>query len=370
MIPLFRVAMSSDVDGPLLDVLHSGFVGQGAKVDEFEARLSEYLGTPYVVTVNSGTAALHLAYRLANVGQGSDVISTPVTCQATNQPLLERGARIIWADVDPRTGNIDPASVLSKMTLNTRAIVAVHFGGYPADLRELRIIANDFGAALIEDAAHAFGSEYCDWRIGAAFGDLRCFSFQAIKLLTTIDGGALACANEDDYKRAKLLRWYGMDREDKTRLELRCEADVKEHGYKFHLNDVCATVGLANLKTVPARLARARMNAAWYDAEFFHRSIERVQLTERSADRRSSYWLYPVLVDDPAQFIPFMKSRGVHTSQVHVRNDAHTLFAASRATLPGVDAWARHTVSIPVGAWVSDVDRETVMAAIKEYDRL
>jgi dTDP-4-amino-4,6-dideoxygalactose transaminase len=268
------------------------------------------------------------------------------------------------------TGNIDPASVLSKMTLNTRAIVAVHFGGYPAELRALRMIANDFGAVIVEDCAHAFGAEFRDWRIGAAFGDFRCFSFQAIKTLTTIDGGALICSNEADYKRAKLLRWYGMDREDKARLELRCESDVKEHGYKFHMADPAAVIGMANLKSVDARVARARMNAAWYDAEFFHRSIERCWMTEREADRRSSYWLYPIGVDDPAQFIPFMKSRGVHASQVHVRNDVHTLFAASRTSLPGVDTWSAHNVSIPVGAWVSDVDRMTVMDAIEEYDHL
>ena len=369
MIPLFRVAMSADVIGPLREVLLSGFVGQGAKVDEFEARLSEYLGTPYVVTTNSGTSALALAYRLAGIGAGDEVVSTPVTCQATNQPLLERGAKIVWADVNPKTGNIDPEDVYNRITsYYTKAIVCVHFGGYPCDLQSLRTVADDAHVPLIEDCAHAFGSEFGGVKIGATGGQFRCFSFQAIKLLTCADGGLLVCEDEADYKRAKLLRWYGMDREDKTRLELRCEADVKEHGYKFHLNDIGATIGLANLKSVPERLARTRMNAAYYDAVLFNEKFRRIWPTMRHIQRRSSFWLYPVLVDYPERFIPFMKARGVHTSQVHLRNDVHTCFAASRADLPGVDEWTAHQVSVPCGAWVTDDDRETIMNAMREYE--
>jgi dTDP-4-amino-4,6-dideoxygalactose transaminase len=369
LIKLFHVHMDPSAGPALQSVLYSGFVGQGAKVDEFEARLAEYLGTPYVVTVNSGTAALALAYRLAGIGAGDEVISTPVTCQATNQPLLERGARIVWADVDSRTGNIDPVDVWRKVTpYYTKAIVAVHYGGYPCDLDRLVEIADEAHVPLIEDCAHAFGSEYYGAKIGAVGGRFRCFSFQAIKTLTCADGGLLVCEREDDYRRAKLLRWYGMDREDKTRLELRCEADVKEFGNKWHMNDVNAAVGLANLPSVPERIARARENAAYYDAELRGREINLTWPVRHEPGRKSSYWLYPVLVDNPARFIPFMKSRGVHTSQVHLRNDVHTCFAASRAPLPGVDAFMAHQVALPVGAWVTDDDRETIINAMREYD--
>lgn len=371
MIPLFQVYISPDVDGPLSSVLHSGFIGQGAKVDEFEAQLADYLGNPYVVTVNSGTAALHLAYRLAGIDPGTEVVTTPMTCMATNEPLLERGARVVWADINSHTGNISPESVITKITPATRAIVAMHWGGTPAPLHMLLAIAHYNGIPLIEDCAQAFGAEYDGSRIGSLGlgGRFKCFSFQAIKILTTVDGGALVCQNEADYKRAKLLRWYGMDREDKTRLELRCEADVSEHGYKFHMNDVCATVGMANLASIPARLARVRENARWYDCELNRRWITRVRPTGWSAVHSSAYWLYTVLVDDPATFIPLMKARGVHTSPVHVRNDVHSCFAESRAPLPGVDAFVARQVSIPVGAWVSDEDRETIMNAIEEYDK-
>ena len=396
MIHLFRVAMNPDVMLPLREVLLSGYIGQGAKVDEFEARLSEYLGTPYVVTTNSGTSALHLAYRLAGVGPGTDVVTTPMTCMATNEPILERGGRVVWADVNPATGNIDPDDAYRKITGKTRALVCVHWGGMPCDMAALRAVADDAGVALIEDAAHAFGAEYAGQKIGgmavngagrpqerlsgangenvagehpgALWGDFCAFSFQAIKLLTTGDGGALVCRNAADYKRAKLLRWYGMDREDKTRLEMRCEADVPEAGYKFHMNDINATIGLANLPRVPALLERTRLNAAYYDGEFRSRNLSHVTRTARDMDRRSSFWLYTFMADDPRLFIDLLKSRGVHASQVHVRNDIHSCFAVSRTSLPGVDEFTAHQVNIPVGWWVTDEDRETVMAAIQKYD--
>ena len=364
--------MSPQVDEDLFEVLHSGYIGQGAKVDEFEAALAKYLGTPYVVTVNSGTSALHLAYRLAGIGPGDDVISTPMTCQATNQPLLERGARIAWADINPRTGNISPESVFETAfdLPRLKAIVAVHWGGMPCDLNGLRVFADNLEVPLIEDCAHAFGAEYNGAKIGSIGGRFRCFSFQAIKMLTTVDGGLLVCENEDDYKRAKLLRWYGMDREDKTRLELRCEKDVAEHGYKFHMNDIGATIGLANLYHVPDLLGHTRENARYYDNELVRRKIRRVEHTDRTPGAVPSFWLYTVLVDEPGVFIAFMRSRGVHTSHVHVRNDIHSCFAASAAQLPGVDEFARHQVSVPVGWWVDMDDREKVMDAITEYDSI
>lgn len=361
--------MDQSVDAKIGEVLHSGFIGQGPRVDEFEARLRDFLGVPYVVTTNSGTSALHLAYRLAGIERGSKVISTPMTCAATNMPLLERGAKIIWADVDRRSGNIDPSSVDRKISPNTKAIVCVHFGGYPCDMEWLQAIALENDVPIIEDAAHAFGSE-SRGKIGS-HSDFVAFSFQAIKTLTTIDGGALVCKREEDYRRAKLLRWYGMDREDKTRLELRCEADVAEHGYKFHMNDVNATIGIANLASVDDRIRTARENADFYDSEIDRRRLNRVAKTERSLHSRSSFWLYPVLVEDPALFIAFMKSREIHASQVHLRNDVHSCFSAFKVdNLAGLEWWADHNVSIPVGAWVGEEDRAKIIDAITEYDNL
>jgi dTDP-4-amino-4,6-dideoxygalactose transaminase len=159
-IPLFKVHMPPSVLEPLNATLMSGYIGQGPKVDEFESALAPWFGNDNVLSVNAGTSALHLALRLADVGAGDDVVTTPMTCSATNEPILERGARVVWADINPLTGNIDPLDVERKITSSTKAIMAVHWGGYPCDFDELNRIARKYNVALIEDAAHAFGATY------------------------------------------------------------------------------------------------------------------------------------------------------------------------------------------------------------------
>ncbi len=359
-IPLFKVHMPETVMEPLRETLLSGFIGQGPRVDQFENELAAWVSGGRVLTVNSGTSALHLALRLANVSQGDEVITTPMTCTATNVPILERGGRIVWADIDPATGNIDPADVERKITRRTKAIIAVHWGGYPCDLEELAAIASRNGVRLIEDAAHAFGATYKGAYLGR-HSDFVCFSFQAIKHLTTVDGGALVCKREADYERGKLLRWYGIDRET-PRTDARCENDVVEYGYKFHMHDVAATIGLEQLRHVGGLVARARANAAYYDGRL--QGLRRGQLLSYRSDRLSSYWLYTILVDDRMKFMRRMQERHITVSQVHARNDRHTMMREFAAALPGVDAFVERQVSVPVGWWLTDAQRERIADAI------
>jgi dTDP-4-amino-4,6-dideoxygalactose transaminase len=362
-IPLFKVYMNESVMEPLRKVLMSGYIGQGPKVDEFEKALVPFVGNPYPLTVNSGTSALHLAMRLANVDHGSEIITTPQTCSATSMPALERGAALVWGDIDPWTGNLDPLDVERKITSKTKAILAVHWGGYPCELDELRAVAAKYGIPLVEDAAHAFGASYKGKPIGS-HGDLVCFSFQAIKLVTTLDGGLLTCKTPEHYRRGKLLRWFGIDRET-PRADLRCENDIVEYGHKFHLNDVAAVIGLEQLKYVAANLARARENAAFYEAALV--GTKGVSLLRYTADRQSAYWLFTIRVRDRDGFQRFMSEKGVMVSRVHVRNDLHTYTKAFRRNLPGVDEFEREQVSIPVGWWVSDEDRVRIVSAIQEW---
>lgn len=362
--------MAESVMEPLRATLLSGFVGQGPRVEEFEHALARRFDNEHVLAVNNGTSALHLALRLANVGQGDEVITTPLTCTATNMPILERGARIVWSDINPKTGNLDPWSIEPLITEQTKAIVCVDFGGYPSDLEDIMSIGEEYGIPVIEDAAHAFGAEYQGKRIGS-IADLTCFSFQAIKTLTTVDGGALTTKNADAYRRGKLLRWYGIDREQ-PRADFRCEANIPEFGYKMHMNDVTATIGLEQLKHVDRLLAVQRMNARYYDIQFEARALEHVRPLAYRNDRRSSYWLYPLLVDDRDSFMRHMAEGGIQVSRVHARNDKHTCFATAgnRHNLPGVDEFDAHQCSIPVGWWVTPSDREAIMAAIEEWEHV
>jgi dTDP-4-amino-4,6-dideoxygalactose transaminase len=301
--------------------------------------------------------------RLAGVDHGSEVITTPMTCTATSQPALERGATLVWADIDPWTGNIDPLDVARKITPRTKAIVAVHWGGYPCDLDELRAVAQKYGIPLVEDAAHAFASSYKGKPVGSG-SDFVCFSFQAIKAVTTLDGGLLTCKTPDSYRRGKLLRWFGIDRET-PRADLRCENDVAEFGYKHHMHDVSAVIGLEQLKYVGANIARTRENASFYQAALD--GIKGVSLLRYTADRLSAYWLFTIRVRDRDGFQRFMAEKGVMVSRVHVRNDLHTYTKAFARNLPGVDEFEREQVSIPVGWWVTDLDRDMILAAIREW---
>jgi dTDP-4-amino-4,6-dideoxygalactose transaminase len=306
--------------------------------------------------VNSGTSALQLALRLADVGSGDEVISTPMTCTATNVPILAAGANIVWADIDPTTGNIDSLDVERKITNKTKAIIAVHWGGYPADIAELNRIGKQYNVKVIEDAAHAFGATY-DGRPIGSHSDFVCFSFQAIKHLTTGDGGALVCRDTDTYKRGKLLRWYGIDRESE-RKDLRCEEDVKEWGYKFHMNDIAATIGLHQLQFVADVLRRHRENATYYRERF--KVLEGLRLLNYRLDRQSSYWLFTVRVPQRQAFMEQMKKSGIVISQVHARNDLHTMFSEFQRSLPGVNEFVSQQVSIPVGWWLTESERSFI----------
>ena len=365
-ISLFKVFMPESVMEPLRKVLLSGYIGEGPRVEEFEHQLAGRFGNDNVLTLNNGTAAIQLALRLANVEYGDEVISTPMTCSATNEPIMVMGAKIVWADIDPWTANIDPQDVERKITSKTKAVMCVHWGGYPCDIDELNAIAAKYGLKLIEDACHAFGSTYHDKPIGS-HSDFSCFSFQAIKEMTTVDGGALTCKSKADRERGRLLRWYGIDRKAK-RTDLRCEADILEYGYKFHMNDVTAVIGLEQLKYVGETIRKHRANAALYDEAFGN--LKNVKPLRYKKDRSSAHWLYTIRVKDRPKFVEYMKKAGITVSQVHARNDSHTMFKDFKVNLPGVDEFATEQVSIPVGWWLSEKDTSHIINSVVIYDRL
>lgn len=347
MIPLFKVAMSPEAPAHVAEVLQSGYIGQGEQGEAFEHALQGLLGTPEPpLTVNSCTSAIDLALHLIGVGPGDAVITTPVTCTATNSPIVNRGAVPVWADVDPHTGLIDPADVARKITPRTKAIMAVDWGGVTCDYAVLK----DFGIPVIQDAAHSLTAG-----IG---GDYVCWSFQAIKHLTTGDGGALWCP-QDQLERARLLRWYGLDRRSKA--DFRCEQDITEVGYKFHMNDIAAAIGLANIGQVPEQIAATRFNAAEYN----HRLPGLPGIELPRWDERSPYWLYTLLVEDRAGFIAYLADHGIASSPVHARNDKHSGFSYPNGPLPGVDHFASRNVAIPVGWWLTSEERQQIIRTVR-----
>jgi dTDP-4-amino-4,6-dideoxygalactose transaminase len=189
------------------------------------------------------------------------------------------------------------------------------------------------------------------------------YSFQAIKHITSVDRGLLTLPHQELYKRAKLLRWYGIDR-DSNRKDFRCEADIEEWGYKFHMNDVCATVGIENLKHANTIIQKHQENAAYYDENL--KNIPGVTLLKRKEGHESAFWIYSLLVEDRDGFMNHMKNCNIVVSQVHERNDKHSCVREYKSSLPALDRTIGKVVSIPVGWWVSTEDREYIVSCIKK----
>lgn len=361
MTPLFKVFMSPDVIKSLQEVLFSGYITQGPKVEEFEKKLSIFFGNPYVVTLNSGTTALHLALDLIGVGPGDEVITTPMTCTATNWPILAHGATIVWADIDPQTGNIDHESIKSRLSSKTKAVMAVDWGGYPCDIDRIKKIVGKI--PIIEDAAHALGALYKGKIVGNA-ADYTCFSFQAIKHLTTVDGGALLVKTKKDYDKAVILRYFGIDRNKRSK-DYRIEKDIHHWGYKFHMNDVNATIGLANFVHTNEILKKHRENAFYYRKSFAN--LPWITLLREDEGHLSSYWLFTMKVKRAERFMEYMKSRNVMASKVHRRNDTHPVTRRFKRPLPNVDTFYSQMVCIPVGWWVDKKDREYIVDVVRSF---
>ena len=375
-IPLFKVFMSESAAPEVAKVLNSGYIGQGPKVDEFENNLKTYFNHDYVTTLNSGTAGLHLALHLLikpnqnwpGLELGDEVLTTSMTCTASNWPILANGLKIKWVDIDPNTLNMDLDDLERKITPKTKVIMAVHWGGYPIDLDRLKQIQEKtfmmygFKPAIIEDGAHSFGSKYKGKSIGT-HGNLTMFSLQAIKHITSIDGGLLLSPHRDLYRRSKLIRWYGIDRDD-NRKDFRCEADIEEWGFKFHMNDVCATVGIENLKQVNSIIDVHKSNASYYDNKLT--DVSGLTQLIRQPGHDSAFWIYSMLVDDRDGFYKWMNECGIVVSQVHERNDKHTCVKEYKTHLPTLDKTIGKIVSIPVGWWVTNEQREYIVDCIKQ----
>lgn len=364
-IPLFKVFVATCALDAVNQTIMSGFIGEGPQVQRFEERFGEYVHRDGCLAVQSGTAALTIAVRLAGIGPGDKVVTTPMTCLATNMPIQSLGGVPVWADI-LRDGTIDPADVERKMTPEIKAIMCMDWGGLPCLLNELRAIADKWGVPLIHDACQSVGGGYNGKpTIGGSPAHYVCTSFQAIKHLTTGDGGALFCEDPEKTEQARLMKWFGLDRTKST--SLRCGQDPPMWGYKFQMNDIAAAIGNANLRTICWIVRKTRANAQYYDRTL--RGCEHVEIIPFDKSRgRSGHWLYTVFVEDRPKFVDYMAAHGVAVSKVHDRNDTKTIFRESKAgPLPGVDFFDDHHVCIPAGWWVNPPDRERIAELCLNY---
>lgn len=354
-VPNFRPFMPSASIKNALKTLKSSWVGgDGPQVKEFERKIASIIKSKNVVALNSGTSAIQLALRIIGVA-GGEVISTPMTCFATNAPIVTENADIIWSDVDPESGNIDCIDIERKISKKTRAIIAVHWGGNPADLKKISQISKSYRLPIIEDAAQALGSEYGGKPIGT-HSDFVCFSTQAVKIINTIDGGVLVTKNAQSYKRAKLLRWYGIDREERRWGSTFWHYPIKEAGFKMQMTDLAASIGLGQLPYLKQLLSHRRKLAQMYIKALKTSKTLKAQKVLPGA--KPNYWMFTVLCSSSRnrqKLWQTLAKINVAAEEAHRRNDLYPVFKKyKKGSLPGVTQFNNQELIIPNGFWVSE----------------
>ena len=303
--------------------IKSRWIGQGPKVELLEKKFSnKFLNNKYALATGSGTDALHLSYILSKIKKDDEVIVPIFTCTATNIPLLYIGAKIVFADIDPNSMNICTKSVEKLITKKTKAVVCVHYGGLPCDMSELKRISKKHNLILIEDVAQAIGAKYKNKNVGT-FGNFSTFSFQAIKHITTGDGGLLTVKNKNDYIKAKRIRWFGIDRDKKYKGTW--SNDIFEIGYKYQMTDISATLGLDSLSEINDIIKYRRKLYLRYLQNFSKNSKIKV-IDDFNNNKFHAAWLITIAIENKDYLQKKLNSKNIEANQVHFRNDEYTIF--------------------------------------------
>ena len=357
----------------VLDSLQSGWIGSGPKVARFEEAIRAYVGTRHAVAVNSCTAALHLALRVAGIGPGDEVITTAMTFPATANAILHAGATPVLVDCDRATMSIDPERVKDAVTPRTRALIPVHMAGRPAPMAELDQIARRFDLIMIEDAAHALEARYRGRKIGA-LGQLACFSFYATKNITTGEGGMVTTDSPEYARKLRMYALHGLSQDAWKRYS---DAGFKHYevvlpGYKHNLTDVQAAIGIHQLAQVEKWLERRRQIWQRYDAAFAELPVGRPAPEE--SDTVHARHLYTLMIDAEScgisrdQFIDALHGHGigtgVHYRGVHLHQYYREAFGYRPENFPNATWISDRTVSLPLSPHLSDQDAERVIAAV------
>jgi len=360
--PLFKVYINKKQALKEIEkVFDSGFLNEGTEVTKLTSYFNTYLNTSRVVALNSCTSALTLALKLANVLPGDEVITVSMTCVATNTPILNVGGKVVWADINYHTGNINAFNVEKLISSKTKAIICVNWAGLPCDLDMLSAICKKHNIKLIQDAAHSFGATYNGEHIWHS-ADYTCYSLQAIKHITTGDGGLLVVnTNDADFERAKRLKWFGIDR-DSSKDEKgewkgqRWQVDIPEAGYKFHMNNITAAIGLAQFDSILNITNSHKENGLAYAKAF---KGTKVVSLEYPSNATPAFWVYTVLLPDTIDrddTIKRLNSLGIDAGLVHVPNHTYTCFKDSLVELPDTDYFNKHQISLPCGWWLTKED--------------
>jgi perosamine synthetase len=367
LIPVFRPWYDEAEIQAVEKVLRSGWIGLGPKTAEFERRFAAYIGVPNAVAVNSATAALHLALKVLNVA-GGEVITTPMTFVSTNHAILYNNATPVFADIEPDTLNIDVESIRQNLTNQTRAIVVVHYGGHACDMDPILALARERGIPVVEDAAHGCGGSYKGRRLGS-LGTLGCFSFHAVKNLATGDGGMITLADASLDAQLRRLRWCGIDKDTWDRSEVDQKYSwyytVQELGFKYHMNDIAAAIGLAQLEKLERGNARRREIVAYYNDCFA--DLDWLETPVEKSYTQSAHHNYVVKLDRRDELIAHLQRRHISAGVHYVPNHLYAIYRGFKADVPVTERVWRRLVTLPLYPAMTDSDVERVVTAVKGF---
>ncbi len=354
MIPIYKPYMPEGLQPELEQILYSGSLAFGKYGRLFENSLKEFLDTEYLLTTSSYNTAMLMVLSVLGLQSGDEVLASPVSCLASNQPFAVKGLKVVWVDVDPATGTMDPADLRRKITAKTKAIFHNHFCGYVGDTQAVNAIGKEMGIPVVDDAIEAFGSKVGDAYIGNTGADITVFSFQTVRLPNTIDGGAIAFNTKALYEKAVLVRDYGIDRSRfRTAIgEISADCNIELEGYAGTLSEINSFIGYQQMADLPALLQKQTANAAQWDEklkqEFGHDPLPRL------AGNRPNFWVYGTLVNGMGKEEAIMQYRnaGYYATGVHINNNIYAVFGTPYVPLKGVTEFMQNYVAIPCGWWM------------------
>ena len=369
MIPLFRPTLDQREVKAVTAVLRSGWIGSGPKVEEFETKFARFVGAKYAVAVTSASSALQLAFQGVALEPGSEVISPSLTFIATNHAILLNNLTPVFCDVDPDTFCADPADIATRITPQTRAVIVMHYGGHPVDLNPLVKLCRRHKLYLIEDCAHATGSYYRGKHVGT-FGTLGCFSFAAIKNLTTGDGGMIVTDNRQLADRLRRLRWSGISKDTWRRAgaqKYSWEYDVVAVSGKPQMNDIASAIGLVQLIKLNANNhTRYRLTHRYNQAL---KGLPWLKTPIIKPWAKSSHHNYVIKVASSIRnkLVDHLTGRGITTSVHYLPSHHYRLYRRFKTQLPVTEKVWREILLLPLFPTLTYPQQDQIITAIRQF---